>query len=74
MAKLAFSCQKSISATLWNLAGCALGQCFQTEHFSSNQIISSFPHGISKFFLFWVTGIILKGWEAESEMGVVIGI
>ena len=29
--------------------------------------------GFQKFFLFWVAGIFLKGWEAELETGVVIG-
>ena len=31
MAKLTFSCRKSIPATLSNLVEWALGQCFQTE-------------------------------------------
>ena len=30
--------------------------------------------GFWKFFLFWVGGIILEGWEAELATGVVIGI
>ena len=29
--------------------------------------------GFSKFFLFWVGGIILEGWEAELAMDPVIG-
>ena len=29
--------------------------------------------GFQKLFLFWIAGIIFKGWEAELEMGVVIG-
>ena len=39
-------------------------------------LIELFPvslMGYQKFFLFWVAGIILKGWEAELETAVVIG-
>ena len=37
------------------------------------ELFSVSPVGFQKFFLFWVVGIILKGREAELEMGVVIG-
>ena len=29
--------------------------------------------GFKKFFLFWVVGIILEGWEAELATDLVIG-
>ena len=51
-------------ATLSNLAEHALSQCFQNEQVSLL--------GFEKYFSFWVASIILKDWETEQEMGVVI--
>ena len=39
--------------------------------------IAIFPDslmGFQKFILFWIAGIFLKGWKAESEKSVFIGI
>ena len=77
MAKLAFSCQKSIPATLSKVAERTLaGPLASISRLNNFLLIRLFPVSLmifQKFFLFWVAGIILKGWEAELEMGAVIG-
>ena len=77
MAKLAFSCQKSIPATPWKVAERTLaGPSASVSRLNNFLLIRLFPVslvGFQKFFLFWVAGIILKTWEAELETGVVIG-
>ena len=77
MAKLAFSCQKSISTTLSKVAERTLaGPSASVSRLNNFLLIRLFPvslAGFQKFFLFWVAGIILKGWVAELETGVVIG-
>ena len=77
MAKLAFSCQKSTSATLSKvveriLAG-PLASISRLNNFLLIRLFQVSLMGFQKFFLFWVAGIILKGWEAELEMDPVIG-
>ena len=78
MAKLAFSCQKSIPATLLNEAERTLeGPSASVSRLNNFLLIRLFPVslvGFHKFFLFWVGGIILKGWEAELATALVIGI
>ena len=77
MAKLAFSYQKSILATLLNIAERTLaGPSASVSRLNNFLLFRLFPAsfvGFQKFFSFWGAGIILKGWEAEFEMGVVIG-
>ena len=78
MTKLAFSCQKSMPATLSKVAERTLaGPSASVSRLNNFLLIRLFPvflMGFQKFFSFWVTVIILKGREAELEMGVVIGI
>ena len=77
MAKLAFSCQKSIPATLSNEAERTLARpSASVSRLNNFLLIRLFPVslvGFQKFFLFWVAGIILNCWEAELEMDPVIG-
>ena len=77
MAKLAFSCQKSIPATLSNIADRTLaGLSASVSRLNNFLLIRLFPvslAGFQKFSLFWIAGIILKDWEAELETGIVIG-
>ena len=77
MAKLAFACQKSIPATLSNKAERTLaGPSASVSRLNNFLLIRLFLvslMGFQKFFLFWVGGIILKGWEAELETALVIG-
>ena len=77
MAKLAFSCQKSIPATLSKVAERTFaGPSASVSRLNNFLLIRLFPVslvGFQKFFLFWVAGIILKGWEGELEMDPVLG-
>ena len=76
MAKLAFACQKSILATLSNkaertLAG-PLASVSRLNNFLLIRLFLLSLMGFQKFFLFWVSGIILKGLEAELATALVI--
>ena len=77
MAKLAFACQKSIPATLSNKTERTLtGPSASVSRLNNFLLIRLFLvslMGFQKFFLFWVGGIILKGWEAELATALVIG-
>ena len=77
MAKLAFSCQKSIPATLSKVAEHTLtGPLASVSRLNNFLLIRMFPGslmGFQKFFLFWVGGIIVKGWDAELATALVIG-
>ena len=77
MAKLAFACQKSIPETLANEAERILaGHSASVSRLNNFLLIRLFLvslMGFQKFFLFWVGGIILKGWEAELATALVIG-
>ena len=77
MTKIAFSCQRSIPATLSNVAERTFaGPLASVSRLNNFLLIKLFPVSLvefQKFFLFWVAGIILKTWEAELETGIVIG-
>jgi len=77
MAKLAFSCQKRIPATLLKVAERILaGPSASVSRLNNFLLIRLFPVslvGFQKFFLFWVAGIILKVWKAELEADPVMG-
>ena len=77
MAKLAICCQKSVPVALSDEAERTLaGSSASVSRLNNFLLIRLFPVslvGFQKFFLFWVAGIILKGWEAELETAVVIG-
>jgi len=68
---------KSIPATLSKVAERTLaGTSASVSRLYNFLLIRLFPvslMGFQKFFLFWVAGIILKGWEEESETDPVIG-
>ena len=68
---------KSIPATLSKKAERTLAEpSASVSRLNNFLLIRLFPVplvGFQKFFLIWVAGIILKGLEAELEMGVVIG-
>ena len=51
-----------------DLAECTISQCYQSEKFSSNYIVS--PRIFQKIFLLWLAGVILKVLEAELGTGV----
>ena len=69
---------KSIPATLSKVVERILaGPLASISRLNNFLLIRLFPVslvGFQKFFLFWVAGIILKGWEAELETGVVLRI
>ena len=77
LAKLAFSCQKSIPATLSKVAERSLaGSLASVSRLNDFLLIRLFPVslvGFQKLFLFWVAGIILKVRKAELETDPVIG-
>ena len=68
---------ESIPATLSNIAERTLtGPSASVSRLNNFLLIRIFPVflvGFQKFLLFWIAGIILKGWEAELETGVVKG-
>ena len=68
---------ESIPATLSNLAERTLaGPSASVSRLSNFLLIRLFPvslMGFQKFFLFWIDGVILKGWKAELKTAVVIG-
>ena len=68
---------ESIPATLSNVAERTLaGPSASVSRLNNFLLIRIFPvslMGFQKFFLFWIAGIILKGWKAELEMAVAIG-